>query len=112
MHRSLLNIDEQQRLYMHEMVRQFASQKLAQTPAMVSAVNRQYADYYLRLWQSWWDDSSSEHIVTKLLPELENLYAAWEKAFEFQLFDQLCHGHSLYAVSLLCRAFVGYAFDG
>jgi predicted ATPase/DNA-binding SARP family transcriptional activator len=102
-HRSLLNIDEQQRLYMHEMVRQFASQKLAQTPAMVSAVNRQYADYYLRLWQSWWDDSSSEHIVTKLLPELENLYAAWEKAFEFQLFDQLCH------VVIPCMQFHFYA---
>ena len=88
-YRSLLHTDEQRHIQIHEMVRQFAAQKLAQNPDLQMATYRQHSEYYIGLLVQWWESTSSQHIVAHLLPHLDNLYAAWEWAFNHRVFGLL-----------------------
>lgn len=90
--RSLLHEEGQQRLYIHEMVRQFAAKKLAQDQADALATFYQHSEYYLALLRLWWDNTESRHIVTRLpLSDLDNIHAAWETAFLHQHYAPICH---------------------
>lgn len=87
--RSLLSIDLQQRIQMHEMVRQFADRKLAGDEKLEQNTRRKYTHYYLELLIKWWEENENQHVVAYLRPEIDNVYAAWELAFKDQLFALL-----------------------
>lgn len=89
MSRSLLTIDDQRRVHIHELVRQFAARKLAQNDSQAAESHRRHAEYYLQMLITWWEGTESKHITTQLVPELDNLYAAWEWAFAHQSFALL-----------------------
>jgi DNA-binding SARP family transcriptional activator/predicted ATPase len=87
--RSLLSNDEQRRVQIHEMVRQFAASKLAQNPTLEAATQKRYAEYFLGLLLQWWEGNESRHWVVQLLPDMNNIYAAWDWAFSHQQFELL-----------------------
>lgn len=62
--RSLLSNDEQRRVQIHEMVRQFAASKLAQNPTLEAATQQRYAEYFLGLLLQWWEGNESRHCGT------------------------------------------------
>lgn len=90
-HRSLLHADDQRDLHIHETVRQFAAEKLAQNRELQLAIHQKHSEYYIGLLVNWWENPESKHIVTQLLPHLDNIYAAWEWAFNHQLYGLLSH---------------------
>ena len=51
--------------------------KLAQNDSQAAESHRRHAEYYLQMLITWWR-YRSKHITTQLVPELDNLYAAWE----------------------------------
>lgn len=87
--RSLLHHHEEQTIQIHEMVRQFAANKLLQTPSQHLSIHQKHSEYYIHLLSAWWEDTESKHIVSRLLPHLDNIYAAWEWAFDHQSFEIL-----------------------
>ncbi len=89
--RSLLHSDAQENLHIHEMVRQFAAQKLAKDQAQQIATHRRHSEYYIHLLRNWWEGRQSRHLATHLSPYLDNIYAAWEWAFTHQYFTLLSH---------------------
>ena len=91
LHRSLLQSDEEQKLHVHEMVRQFAGCKLAQDEKLQLAIHQRHSEYFIGRLCRWWEETESQHIVAALQPDLDNIYAAWEWAFEHQLFALLSH---------------------
>jgi len=86
-HRSLLHKGEQHNLYVHEMVRQFAAKKLAQNPSLQLTTNQKHSEYYLGKLNAWWNETESKHIVAQLLPQIDNIYAAWDWAFHHRHVD-------------------------
>lgn len=87
-HRSLLHVDEQRHFHIHEMVRQFAEQKLAQDEVLQLATQQRHSDYYIRLLSEWQHETQRKPIVAQLLPHLDNIYAALEWAFEHGSFER------------------------
>ena len=87
--RSLLFQVEQQRLSIHEMVRQFAAQKLEKDHTFALTTSRQHCEYYIERLCNWWDNSESKHVVAWLMPDFDNICAAWEWAFNHHLFTLL-----------------------
>ncbi len=88
--RSLLHIDQQRNLSIHEMVRQFAADKLAEEPEKESLAQRNHCEYYIQQLYSWWHDTESQHSVAYLNPHVDNIYVAWDWAFRNRRFELLC----------------------
>lgn len=87
--RSLLHSDELRHLHIHEMVRQFAAQKLALNYEQLITTHQKHSEYYINQLSTWWNDTKSKHIVSTLLPHLDNIYGGWEWAFRNQHFELL-----------------------
>jgi predicted ATPase len=87
--RSLLVTDPQRQLHIHELVRQFAARKLAEMPALFQRAHQQHSTLHISFLRDWWEKKESKHAVAKLLPQLENIYAAWDWAFQQQDFGAL-----------------------
>lgn len=83
--KSLLRRDETGRYDMHELIRQFAEEKLAETPAeQVDALDRHCA-YYAAVMQQWDEYLSSPRqleIFQAIETDYENILAAWQRAVE------------------------------
>ena len=107
--RSLLFTHGQEYLYIHELVRQFAARKLGQTPALQVAAQQQHCEYYLRLLTDWWENSENQRVVSVLLPELDNIYPAYDWAFNQQNFV-LFHGAILSFMRF--HIYAGLNWDG
>ena len=76
--KSLLRLRGPDRYAMHDLVRQFAAEQLAQTPEMQNAIFAQHAIYYMELLQSQEAALSNQvDVLPKLQNDLDNIRAAW-----------------------------------
>jgi predicted ATPase/DNA-binding SARP family transcriptional activator len=90
--RSLLDRDASGRYILHELLRQFAAQRLGETPAGLQAVCARHGEYYAGLLTQWEGDMKSARQVRALNEmdmEVENCRAAWEWAAEQRRVDFL-----------------------
>lgn len=79
------------RYTIHELIRQFALDKLAQMGEQVAA-ERDHAIYYLDLLRALEEDLHGPHPLTairQLRPERENIYRAWQWAVEHGRYELL-----------------------
>ncbi len=83
--KSLLRRNETGRYDMHELIHQFAAEKLAESPAEQSVTLNRHCAYYAGLMQQW-DESlnspSQLEIFQKIETDYENILAAWQYAVE------------------------------
>ncbi|MEZ4661087.1 MAG: hypothetical protein R2911_26350 [Caldilineaceae bacterium] len=94
-HKSLLRRDEETqrdhqalsprhsavRYTVHELVRQFAAEQLAQEAALAKQTADRHAAYYLTLLATWRPDGQAEHAFRAAVqPEIENVESAWDWA--------------------------------
>lgn len=83
LNKSLLRRDAAGRYDMHELVRQYAVEKLAQTPAEKAETEAKHAAYYAYVMQQQDEQLRSSHqleSVHEIERELENIQAAWQWA--------------------------------
>lgn len=78
LHKSLIHPIGADRFTLHEMVRQFATEQLAQT-STYQAVQRQYAAYYMALAQTQEQALLCDFVAQEAIhAELDNLRTAWQ----------------------------------
>ncbi|MCB0222311.1 MAG: NACHT domain-containing protein [Anaerolineae bacterium] len=81
--KSLLRRDETGRYDMHELIRQFATEKLAETPTKQMNVLDRHCVYYAGLLQQWdelLNSSQQLEIFQAIEADYENILAAWHHA--------------------------------
>ncbi|MEZ4675961.1 MAG: tetratricopeptide repeat protein [Caldilineaceae bacterium] len=102
--KSLLRRTAEGRFVIHELLRQFASEKLAQDEAEAASVCTHHANYYLTLlahWELAFLTHARMTAFTALLPELDNIRAAWDWAVQQQDWDGIAQGvQTLYTLYL------------
>jgi DNA-binding SARP family transcriptional activator len=78
-HKSLLRRSELGRYEMHELLRQYAAERLAQHPATARAVAARHSAHYTRAVQHWAADLKGAAAVApaEMQTEVENARAAW-----------------------------------
>ncbi|MFN8444994.1 MAG: tetratricopeptide repeat protein [Caldilineaceae bacterium] len=102
LNKSLLRRNEAGRFEMHELIRQFAAEQLAQQPSEQRAAQATHAHYYLTLF-----GNADEHLrsaaqqatLVELTAEVDNLRTAWEWAVsqgEVVLLDQTLRAFTMY----------------
>lgn len=78
-HKSLLSSSGPARYAMHDLVRQFAAEQLAQAPQAQSAIFARHAAYYIELLQGQETELANDvNALKKLQNELDNIRAAWQ----------------------------------
>ena len=86
--KSLLETQGQERYVIHELLRQYAEAKLAQSASETSArVREQYAAYYMRFLAERTADmigGRQEEATAEIAADLDNVRAAWKWAVEHQ----------------------------
>ena len=83
--KSLLRHTTPGRYEIHELLRQYAAEKLAQTPVEQQAVQTRHARYYanfLRQWRQQFERDKSSAALAKLNAETDNLRLGWQRAIE------------------------------
>ncbi len=93
-HKSLLQYRRNGRFEMHELMRQYAAQKLASMPAQQRDTQYCHAAYYGRFLQQYIHQWRAEHrlsMVDEVVPEIENIQAglAWLFEQEYQYIEDL-----------------------
>ncbi len=84
-HRSFLSRGTDGRFAMHELLRQFAAERLAQTPDLQAATAANHADYYshfVHLQTAHLASAEQETALTQLETEQENIHLAWQWAIQ------------------------------
>lgn len=79
--KSLLQATAGTRYVIHELVRQFAGEQLAENETEAKATHHRHAEYYLALlvrWKTHTDET--QPLLSLLYPELENMEVAWQWA--------------------------------
>ena len=78
-HKSLLRRSELGRYEMHELLRQYAAERLAQHPAAARATAARHSAHYARAAQRWAADMKSAAAMApaEMQTEVENVRAAW-----------------------------------
>ncbi len=77
-HKSLLQQSGTDRYAMHDLVRQFAGEQLAQDVAVAEQVHAAHAAYFMALLATWHpDDATEEQFRTAVTRDWENVQAAW-----------------------------------
>jgi tetratricopeptide (TPR) repeat protein len=92
MNKSLLHRTASGRYLVHELVRQFAAEQLAQRPDEETAVYNRYSDYYLATLREHSDDWPTNQQVKEfeaITPEVDNMQQAWDFALEYGKWQQL-----------------------
>ena len=90
--KSLLNRDENGRFSVHELLRQFAAERLSQSPAEYEMVRDRHSAYYcaaLRERESEWKRGGEVAAFAAIELDFENVRAAWKWAVERGRFDWL-----------------------
>ncbi len=91
-HQSLVNSTPEGRYALHPIVRAFALEKLAQTPAQADAVRIRYAHFYLD-WLAQKEPalkgSALATVTAQIYTELDNLRLAWRWATTYRLASPL-----------------------
>lgn len=102
--KSLLRRTAEGRFVIHELLRQFAAEKLAQDEDEAATVCAHHATYYLTLLAHWEPTFLTHARMTAyrtLQPELDNIRAAWEWAVQQQTINALAQGlQTLYTLYL------------
>ncbi|MDX1417008.1 MAG: BTAD domain-containing putative transcriptional regulator, partial [Candidatus Promineifilaceae bacterium] len=91
-HRSFLGRRANGRFAMHELLRQFAAERLAQTPEIQAATSANHAHYFAGLVQQLTEQlhgAEQETALTLLEAENENIYLAWRWAVQHQSVEHL-----------------------
>lgn len=90
--KSLLRRDETGRYDMHELIHQFAAEKLAELPAEQSDTLNRHCAHYAGLMQQWDEPLNSPRqleIFQKIETDYENILAAWQYAVEDRQVDEI-----------------------
>lgn len=79
--KSLLHTTAEERYVIHELVRQFAGEQLADEREAAASTRHRHADYYLALVARWKTHTDkTQPLLSLLYPELENIEVAWQSA--------------------------------
>jgi predicted ATPase/DNA-binding SARP family transcriptional activator len=110
--KSLLGRSADGRYDVHELLRQYAEEKLGQTRGAADATRNRHCGYYCAALRGWAEDlkgARCEVALAELDREIDNARAAWNWSIEQAQVEQLGH-----AVEGLCRFFVwrGRAKEG
>jgi predicted ATPase/DNA-binding SARP family transcriptional activator/Tfp pilus assembly protein PilF len=102
--KSLLRRTQEGRFVMHELLRQFAAEKLAQEDTAAATMATRHSAYYLALLARWEAAFLTHERMTAfrtLQPELDNIRYAWDWAVQQQDVSGLAQGlHTLYTLYL------------
>ena len=93
--RALIRRDSGGRYIMHELLRQFASRKLANHADEQQATWQKYCDYYMALLERRGGELEGPHqraALQELGAEFDNIQGAWTYAIEQHLYDELARG--------------------
>jgi len=85
--KSLLRPDEDGRYYLHEVLRQYAEDRLTQSAAEAARLRRRHCDYYIDLLSQHSDElkgGRQQEAVAQLERHRENVRAAWQCAVDRQ----------------------------
>jgi predicted ATPase len=83
--KSLVRVTEVDRYQMHELLRQFAAEKLAQSPEAQAQLQSRHCAYYagwLEQQDIWLRTERQPEVVHEISGDLENIQAAWRWAVE------------------------------
>ena len=86
-HRSFLSRKDNGRFSMHELLRQFTAERLAQTPDLQATTTANHARYYTDFVRQLTDllqGAEQETALTQLETENENIHLAWQWAIQQQ----------------------------
>lgn len=78
--KSLLRNDGEDRFSMHELLRQFATEKLATTPEKLTDVGRQHADYFVKMLagsNAELHGKQQKRVLAVLVADIENIRDSW-----------------------------------
>ena len=81
--KSLVRVTETGRFQMHELLRQFAGEKLASDPQAEAITREQHSAYYLsflRAREVMWTGPGQQTALTEIGEEIENIWIAWHWA--------------------------------
>lgn len=100
--KALLTIGEDNRYYIHELLRQYGAEQLAQDPAAVRQTQNAHAAYYLHFLydrrQDLWGRRQGQ-AVAEIKQELDNIRTAWSWAVVHvppEIFQGACEGLGLF----------------
>lgn len=90
--KSLLTLEASGRYRMHELIRQFAEEKLNEVPEQRVDVLSRHCDYYaefLHLRDAEFRTQQSDHVVSEINEEIDNVRVAWARAIERHRSEQI-----------------------
>jgi predicted ATPase len=98
--KSLIHFHPSGRYHMHELVRQYAAERLEQSPAASATARSRHCACYVSALQQWMADLKGprqQDVLAEMDAEVENARAAWDWAVEHALIPRL-----IQAVDGLC----------
>jgi len=90
--KSLLRWEPSGRYQIHELLRQYAEEQLAQAPAETVQARHKHCAYYASFVQQWETDITGGRqveAIREIAAEVENIRAAWEWAIQQAKIDEL-----------------------
>lgn len=90
--KSLLTLETSGRYRMHELIWQFAEERLNEVPEQRVDVLDRHCDYYaefLHLRDAEFRTQQSDHVVSEIDEEIDNVRIAWARAIERHRFEQI-----------------------
>jgi predicted ATPase/DNA-binding SARP family transcriptional activator len=92
MEKSMLLVSERERYQLHELLRQFAEEKLVADPLAADATRTKHSLYYLnylKQWGSYLTGREQEAALAAIGAELDNVRVGWQWAVETQQLEVL-----------------------
>jgi predicted ATPase/DNA-binding CsgD family transcriptional regulator len=102
--KSLLRWQPDGRYQVHELLRQFAADRLAQNPELLLSVRDAHCTCYLRFLGDRFDDLTQERqqeALAEIVPELDNIRSAWQWAVDHGRMAEL--EHAAMALHTFCQ---------
>lgn len=90
--KSLLHFQSSGRYHIHELVRQYAAERLTQSPVALGKTCNLHCTWYMTALQRWATDIKGprqQDVLAEMDAEIENARAAWDWAVEHSLISQL-----------------------
>lgn len=100
--KSLVSLSETGRYSMHELLRQFALEKMADNPSFEEAVKTQFSDHYLDFLESLLTGITTPHqdkILSEMAEEIDNVQLVWNWALDrndLTLLERAIHPYTHY----------------
>jgi len=96
--KSLLKRDDDGRYYLHELLRQYGYQVLAQDTLNFTRVKTQHASYFVELIERHDEAILSDGSVRAweiIEPEMSNIHVAWDWMCQHGMYDDLCNSSQI-----------------